>query len=154
MSTRSTRSSPIHTGLNTPRLKRTLSEQWDYLYPNAYYSRVGYSQQKRGHWLRILSSVSAFIKLFESLFWLSLLLEATHNEDDFSTPTLTVVLATAFVVSIITGLVAMFGPCFHGQLHYKVLAMTTLVNFIWDIVALVLCFTLSMQQFGQIMYNT
>ncbi|CAG2178775.1 unnamed protein product, partial [Oppiella nova] len=107
-----------------PTLRPTLSQQWDdYLYRQ---SRVSsYRVDKKSNALRILSSVSAFVKLFESLFWLSLLLEATHNEEDNSTHTLTIVLGTAFVISMVTGLVAMFGPCFHGLVQHKVLLMGT-----------------------------
>jgi hypothetical protein len=56
--------------------KPTINQQWDQLYPNA----RNYSRQKESHTLRIIAAVSAFIKLIESLFWLSLLLEVTHNE--------------------------------------------------------------------------
>lgn len=123
-------------------IKPTLTEQWDYVYPNPRHYTRSYSYRQKSHAFRILSSVSAFIKLFESLFWLSLLLEATHNEEDNSTTTLTVILATAFVISIITGLMALFGPCFHGVVQFKVLLMTTLFSFIWNIILLSLCFLL------------
>ncbi|CAG2119707.1 unnamed protein product, partial [Medioppia subpectinata] len=45
--------------------------------------------------------------------------------EDNSTHTLTVVLATAFVISMMTGLVAMFSPCFEGHFLYKSLLTTT-----------------------------
>lgn len=59
-----------------PTIEPTINQQWDLLYPNA----RNYSRPKESHALRILAAVSAFIKLIESLFWLSLLLEVTHNE--------------------------------------------------------------------------
>ena len=60
-----------------PAMRRAFSEQWDNLYPHF---RISYTDRQQSNSLRILSTVSAVIKLFEALFWLSLLLEATHNE--------------------------------------------------------------------------
>ncbi|CAG2172872.1 unnamed protein product [Oppiella nova] len=147
-----------------PTLRPTLSQQWDdYLYRQSRAS--SYRVDKKSNALRILSSVSAFVKLFESLFWLSLLLEATHNEvkgkmmhmnilvgknhEDNSTHTLTIVLATAFVISMVTGLVAMFGPCFHGLVQHKVLLMGTVCSFVWNIIILALCFILDYYKHSQ-----
>ncbi|CAG2110854.1 unnamed protein product, partial [Medioppia subpectinata] len=126
-----------------PTIRPTLSQQYSYLYPQSRASyRLSRHHSRRSHALRILSAVSAFVKLFESLFWLSLLLEATHNHEDNSTHTLTVVLATAFVISMVTGLVAMFSPCFEGHFLYKSLLTTTVCSFVWNIIILALCFIL------------
>ncbi|XP_054167804.1 uncharacterized protein LOC128965177 [Oppia nitens] len=128
----------------------TLSQQWDQLSGRrSSYKLPVLSYRHQSNALRILSSVSAFIKLFESLFWLSLLLEATHNEDDQSTHTLTVILATAFIISLTTGVLATFGPCFHGLIQYKTLMMATVCAFLWDSVVLILCFILDYYKHSQ-----
>jgi len=121
-----------------PTIRPTINQQWDQLYPNA----RNYSRHKESHSLRILAAVSAFIKLLESLFWLSLLLEVTHNEEDNSGTTLTIILATAFVISITTGLISMFGPCFHGLIQYQISLIPTVACFIWNIIVLLLTFIL------------
>lgn len=97
---------------------------------------------RRSRAMRILLSITAFIKLLESLFWLSLLLEATINEEDHSTVTLGLLLATAFITSLINGFVSLFGPCFRGLIQYQIILLTTITSFVWCIVMLTVTFIL------------
>ena len=98
---------------------------------------------KRFQMLRLLLSVTAFIKLLESLFWLSLLLEATKNEDDNSGLSLTIILSISFFIAFTTGFTSLFGPCFNGVVHLQFIILLTVISFICSIGLLVLTFTLS-----------
>lgn len=101
------------------------------------------SAPQTSHALRIFLAVVAFVKLIEALFWLALLLEETHNDSDHSTPFLTFMLATGFIISLTTGFVSLFGPCFQAIfLQTSIVLWSCVANFVWDSILLVLSFVL------------